>query len=933
MSIVSLCNAPEWAQKLRTVVPPKIYGSPPSTKTPMKQLFLSGSLIACTKFFLVALTALSFNAFAKAPATTDAYRPGEKPFSFEATPGALSKFVVPKKTAAHFNLDPYVDAYSGTVTHTVDVRKATTQIRMHAPDLKIDKAMWGDVPLSVTTDKDAQMITLTSAREIDVGIHQIDIAFSGKMTANGYGLYFTRYKDASGADRRMIATQMEPIGAREMLPNFDEPAFRTMWDIAITTDEKYTALSNMPVAKTSIANGKRRTEFASTPSMSSYLLAVTVGEFEKTTDRFENIELNIYTVATKHQHTAYAMDATKKVLAYFKDYFGSAYPLPKLDQIAVPGKRGAMENWGLITYSESLLMVDPATAAYGQRFSSFNVIAHEIAHQWFGNLVTMAWWDGLWLNESFAEWIAHKATGALNPDWNLTSRKAQAKESAMDADALSNASPIERGVTRDQNSGELFDSLTYQKGHAVLNMIERYAGESEWRDGLRDYMKKHAYGSTTSADLWAAITAKTAASGRDVQAFANKWTQQPGFPVLDASVSCKEGAQLLTLKQSRLSLRPGYVPQQTWNLAVLVSQPAQKDKAAQTTFVTLQPKQLDAGKCGEPVVVDVGGDGYYRVRYDDAMTKALDANAAVIATPDRLRLMADSWALAEAGLLDPSRTFELITALKADDAPELWMEAIGAYDRLTQLLRSGPQLQALQAHARTSLAKPFLVLGWGSKSGEPELSKSLRGDLIAALGRYGDAAVLAEARKQFAAIERGDATMDGDVRSGTLRAVGARASIADVDRLAAMMSSGKNAALEWPLLEAMASVTDPMVAKHVLNFSLSDSFPRSMAQRLVGRVARSGLHDQLALQFTQANLKKLFDRNSKYGQRYIIAAPLNNSRDSAIAAKVKALAEKHLDADARVETLRNVASVERNAWAYDAVKNKLGFLRAPSSGG
>ena len=446
-------------------------------------------------------------------------------------------------------------------------------------------------------------------------------------------------------------------------------------------------------------------------------------------------------------------------------------------------------------------------------------------------------------------------------------------------------------------------------------------------------MKKHAYSSATSADLWAAITAKTTTTGRDVQAFANKWTQQPGFPLLDASVSCKNGAQQLTLKQSRLSLRPGYVPQQTCNLAVLVSQPMQKERATQTTFVTLQPKQLDAGKCGEPVIVDVGGDGYYRVRYDDAMTKALDANVTTIAMPDRLRLMADSWALAEAGMLNPSRTFDLIAALKADDAPELWMEAIGAFDRLAQLIRNGPQLQALHAHARTSLAKPFAQLGWNAKSGERELAKSLRGDLIAALGKYGDVAVLAEARKQFVAIERGDAAMDGDVRSGTLRAVGARARVVEVDRLAAMMSSGKNAALEWPLLEAMASAADPTAAKHVLNYSLSDAFPRSMAQRLVGRVARNGLHDQLAWQFTQTNLKKLFDRNSKYGQRYIIAAPLNNSRDHAIAAKTKALAEKHLDADARLETLRGIASVERNAWAYDAVKNKLGFLRASSPRG
>jgi aminopeptidase N len=902
----------------------------------MKPSFLSLSLIQRISYLTVLLLlTIAFGASAQtqALAKTDLHRPGEKPFSFNTTPGALSKFVVPKKTAAHFNLDPYSDNFSGTVMHTIDVSKATNQIRLHADGLTIEKAMWGEVPLTVSADKDAQTITLTAAREIGVGTHQIEIAFSGKMTANGYGLYFSRYKDASGADRRMLATQLEPIGAREMLPCFDEPAFRTVWDIAVTTDEKYMALSNMPVAKSNVENGKRRTEFAATPSMSSYLLALAVGEFEKTSDRIDGIELNIYTVATKHKNTQYAMDATKRVLTYYKDYFGSAYPLPKLDQIAVPGQRGAMENWGLITYSEDLLMVDPLTAAYGQRFYAFNVIAHEIAHQWFGNLVTMAWWDGLWLNESFAEWMAHKATAALNPDWDLTSRKAEAKEQAMDADALSSASPIERTVTRDQNSGELFDSLTYQKGHAVLNMIERYAGETQWRDGLRDYMAKHAYSNATSADLWAAISAKTAATGRDVQAFADTWTQQPGFPLLDASMVCKDGMQTLTLKQTRFSLRAGYVPQQTWSLAVLVAQPLSKDKAALTTFVTLQPQQLAMGKCGEPVLVDVGGGGYYRVRYDAAMAKALNANAAAVPMADRLRLMADSWALAEAGLLDPSHTFDLIASLKASDAPELWSEAIGTYTRLSQLIRSGPQLQALHAHARTTLAKPFAALGWETKAGDTELTKSLRGDLIAALGTYGDAAALTEARKRLASIEQGDAAMDGDVRAGILRAIGARASIAEIDRLAAMMASGKNTALEWPLMEAMSSVVDPKVAKHVLSYSLSDSFPRSTAQRLVGRVARNGLHDRLAWEFTQSNLQKLFDRNSKYGQRYIIAAPLNNSRDTALAVKVKALAEKHLEADARVETLRNVASVERNAWAYDAVKNKLGFLRENSGRG
>ncbi len=859
-------------------------------------------------------------------ALADTYRPGAAPFKFDATPGALSKFVVPTKSSAHFELDPYADRFSGTVTHAIDVRKATRQIRLHSADLDITKAMWGDTALTVAIDKDAQMITLTAPREISVGTHRIDIAFSGKITANGYGLYFARYKDASGADKRMLATQMEPIGAREMLPNFDEPAFRTVWDIAITTDEKYTALSNMPVAKTNVANGKRRTDFVSTPSMASYLLAIAVGEFEKTTDRFEDIELNIYTVATKHKNVVYAMDATKKVLAYFKDYFGSSYPLPKLDQIAVPGKRGAMENWGLITYSEDGLIVDPATASYTQRFWSFNVIAHEIAHQWFGNLVTMAWWDGLWLNESFAEWMAHKATAALNPDWNLTSKKAEAKARAMDADALSSASAIERTVTRDQNSSELFDSLTYQKGHAVLAMIERYAGESEWRDGLRDYMKKHSYSNATSADLWSSITGRTKASGRDVRAFANRWTQQPGFPLLDARVTCRAGKQELILQQSRFVLRAGYVPQLTWNLALLVSQPLAKDAAAQTVFVSLQPKVLPAGKCGEPVLVDVGGEGYYRVHYDAAMMKSLVANAASLSAADRLRLLSDSWALSEAGLARPQQTFAMIQALSADDAPDLWAEAINVYARLATLLKNGDAHSALRAHARRTLNLKFATLGWDSKPNENDTTKALRGDLIAALGRFGDAAVIAQSRSAFASIERGDSNYDGNVRTGALRALGANASVADIDRMAAMLANPQHVALQWPLMEAIASAASPVAATHALRLSLSDAIPRSIAQRMVGRVARNSGHDKLAAQFTNENLEQLFNRNSNYGRRYIIAAPLEQSRDLSLAKQIKALAEKHLDADARVETLRNVASVERNAWAYDAIRKNLAFL-------
>ena len=872
-------------------------------------------------------------------------QPGQTPFSFAATPGALPKSVLPERTRVHFDLDPYVDAFSGTVTHVIRVTQPASRVVLHADALAIGTVTLkgSEAAIAVATDNAAQSITLTMPRELPVGTYEITLPFSGTMTAKGMGLYFTKYRLIDGSEKRMLATQMEPIGAREMLPNFDEPSFRTVWEVSITTDAKYTALSNMPVASETITAGKRRTDFAPTPSMSSYLLALAVGEFEKTTDRVDNTDLAIYTVAGKHQNLGYAMAATKRVLAYYKDYFGSAYPLPKLDQIAVPGKRGAMENWGLITYSEDLLMVDAASAGYTQRFWSFNVIAHEIAHQWFGNLVTMAWWDGLWLNESFAEWMGHKATAALNPQWSTTARLAESKADAMSLDALGNTAPIERPLLRDQNAGDMFNAISYQKGHSVLNMIERFAGATAWRDGLRDYLGRHAYSNATSADLWAAIARHTTVAGtgtgaggdgngaaNDVLAFANAWTRQSGYPLLKVAAKCVAGKQAVTLTQSRFALKPGYVPQQTWNLAVLVALPGVVDSAKQTVFVnTLQPKSINAGRCGDAVLVDVGAAGYYRVSYDATLQKALDQHTRMLGTADRVRMLSDAWALAEAGLAPPKRAFDLIALLRASDDAALWNEAISVYRRVDQLLRAGPAFAASRARARRSLGRAFAPLGWTPMAGESDTTRALRGELIATLGSYGDAAVLDQARQRVAAFVAGghENITQGDVLNGALRAVGARANAKDLAALVAAAASGKYAALEWPQLDAISSVRDPLLAQRVLLLAVEDTLPRAMAQRLVSRIARNGLHDELAWRFTQDNMQALFDRSTKRGRASVMSAALQNSRDTRLAAAVKTLADSTLEADAKADVLREVASVERNLWAYDAVRDKLGFLR------
>ena len=862
---------------------------------------------------------------------TQGYQPGAAPYSSATTPGALPKTVLPAHSRVHFNLDPYADTFSGTVTHQIKLSAPTSRLVLHAAGLNIGAVslIGSSAPITVTSDQPSQTITLALGNALSIGTHEISLDFQGKLNANGYGLYYANYRLDDRADKRMLVSNLEPIGAREMVPCFDEPSFKTVWHVSVSAAEKYTALSNMPVAKQTLNGGQRRTDFAPTPAMASYLLAVAVGEFEMLTDRVDDTDLAIYTTAGKAQHLRYAMDATKRLLRYYKDYFGTAYPLPKLDQIAVPGKRGAMENWGLITYSEDLLIVDPARASYEQRFYSFVVIAHEISHQWFGNLVTMAWWDGLWLNESFAEWMGYKATAALNPQWNLIASRAQAKEKAMTVDALANTPPIERPLARDQNAEQLFDAISYEKGHSVLNMVERFAGESAWRDGLRDYLGSHAYSNATSADLWTAVSRRATV---DVQAFANAWTRQSGFPLLNVSASCASGKQTVQLAQSRFALKPGYVPQQTWSLAVLLALPGAGDAARQTVFVNaVQPTLVTLGRCGDAVLADVGGGGYYRVNYDamlqNALQKALAANTITLGTADRLRLLSDAWALAEAGLTEPKRAFDLINALRADDPPELWNEAINVYGTARQLLRAGPLADALDGHACASLGRAFAALTWQEKTADSDVTRLLRGNLIAALASCGNTAVLSQSRQRFAAFLGDPSSMSGDVAGGVLRAVGARATASDLEQLVGLVTSGKFPELEWPLGTAISSARDPAVAKLALALAVTDRLPRSMAQRLIGRIASNGLHDGLAWQFTQDHLQALFDRSASNGQPRVLAAALRGSRDLRLASAVKARAEQMLPLEARSDVLREIASVERNVWAYDAVRNKLGFLR------
>src|SRR6266436_4809420 len=405
----------------------------------------------------------------------------ESPFSFDATPGKLPKSVVP----IHYALDltPDLDklTFAGSESIDIDVTAPTERLVLNAVDMTIETAVVdGEAAPQITSDPAAQTVTFAFPHPIAAGRHQLRISFAGRINRFGRGLFMVDYPTAEGR-KRMISSHLEPADARRIFPSWDEPAFKASIALTATVPQAFLAVSNMPVAQEEpTGDGNKRVAFQPTPRMSSYLFVLAAGDLERTT----------------------AVD----LLRYFNDYFGIAYPLPKLDLIAVPGGfGGAMENWGGITFFESRLLFDPATNSDTARRGIFTLLAHEMAHQWFGDLVTMGWWDNLWLNEGFASWMQVKAAEHFYPQWQTWLNSNGQKQFAMTLDARRTSHPIQQPVADDSEAMAAFDGITYNKGQALIRMLETYLGDEVFRDGIRKYIAAHAYGSTTTADLWQAL--------------------------------------------------------------------------------------------------------------------------------------------------------------------------------------------------------------------------------------------------------------------------------------------------------------------------------------------------------------------------------------------------------------------------------------------
>ena len=590
----------------------------------------------------------------------------------------LSDAVVPEHYTLWFAPDLAKETFRGRTTIQAVVTESTPAITLHAAEIE-----FGDVRITsggrtqaarVSVDPQAETATFTVPEPLAEGPVTIEIGYTGILNDKLRGFYISQ---ANG--RKYAVTQMEATDARRAFPAFDEPAFKATFDISMMVDAGDTAISNGRVVSDvpGPEPGRHTITYARTPKMSTYLVAMLVGDFTCRDGSADGTAIRVCATPDKQPLTAFALEAAEHQLAFFNDYFGIPYPFGKLDIVAVPDfAAGAMENAGAITFRERLLLVDPEHSSVNVRKSVASVMAHEIAHQWFGNLVTMKWWDDIWLNEGFASWITSKPLAAWRPEWKVELDDARDTQAALATDALLSTRAIRTRVETNEQINEVFDAIAYEKTSAVLRMIEAYVGADAFRQAIGSYLKKFSYANAAGEDFWAEVARVT---GRPVDRILRSYVEQPGAPVLTVRTSCSGGAAGITVTQSRFVGTPGVAPPpQTWTVPACFKT---ADGPPRCELIAASEQRAAAGAC-TAVFANADARGYYFSEYSPADVRSLAANAPALSPVERLSLLGDEWWMMRGGRHGIDAFLDLAAALTSDDTTAI-VESIA--ERLTMV--------------------------------------------------------------------------------------------------------------------------------------------------------------------------------------------------------------------------------------------------------
>lgn len=782
-----------------------------------------------------------------------------------------------KPSRYNITLEPDLErfTFSGDMVIDIEIIEPTSTIVLNSAELDIQSCsllISNEIqnPVSIIFNEKDEIVTLSFEKDFLTGPAELKLVFTGELNDKLRGFYRSVYTDPEGNEKHLAATQFESTDARRSFPCWDEPAIKATFNVTLVIASELRAVSNMEItSEISSEQGKTHIRFAETPIMSTYLLAFIVGDLrcvERTT--IGGTTMRVWATRGNEDKGQFALETSIDLLEYFNDYFGIPYPLAKLDHIALPDfAAGAMENWGAITYRETALLVDPDNSSAVTREIVAAIISHEMAHQWFGDLVTMAWWDDLWLNESFASWIGDKAVNALHPDWEMwTQFVSNDTMGALALDGLQNSHPIEQEVNNPAEIGELFDAISYSKGASILRMLEHFLGESVFQKGLRIYLNRHSLANARTVDLWNALGE---ASGQPVSDIMDTWTKQTGYPFLDASINRDKSGIRVSLSQSRFLyehlLNDGDVPRQTWKVPVTIRAATSSNHFkhlmdSETTTISIKSDSL--APTTKWVKVNPDQPGFYRVRYAAEELENLTTPIKNQELPalDRLGIQSDAYALTKAGFIPVTHFLALAEAYQNETDASVCSDLAANLNSMDNLLSDETFHSSFQAFARNIFMPIGHKVGWDPRDGESHRDALLRSTVLSQLGQFGDPSTLEEAGHRFQIYKNDPETLNPDMRAVVFALAAKRGDRVTYDSMWDLEKASSLHEEKIRFLNALSKFQQPDLLQETLERSLGPEVRSQDTIRVVVTVASNRFGRDLAWDFVTDNWNEFIRR-------------------------------------------------------------------------
>ena len=760
----------------------------------------------------------------------------------ELDPYRLPAGVLPSRYDVR--LTPMLDeaTFSGTVTVQLDVEVPTTTLVLNAAELEISLCLVNGAPADFTIDAEADRLFVHTATELPTGSATLTVEFTGILNDKLRGFYRSTYTDADGTEQVIATTQMQSTDCRRAFPCWDEPEYKAVFGLTLNIADGLQAISNGPEVGRTAGDGRTAIRFADTMIMSTYLVAFVVGRLKMS----DSVDVNgspmrLVHVPGKGHLTEFGMDVGAFCLRWFEEYYGIPYPSDKVDLAALPDfAAGAMENLGCITFRESLLLVDPATSTQNEQQLVADVVAHELAHMWFGDLVTMRWWNGIWLNEAFATFMEIAACDAYRPDWERWTSFGLERSVAFDVDALENTRSVEYEVRSPADCEGMFDVLTYQKGGALLRMLEQYLGEDRFREGVSHYLRVHSYKNTETNDLWDAIEAT---SGEPVRRIMDSWIWQPGFPLINATLAADGSGVELTQQRFRLGALPDDAADQIWVVPVHVR------NGATTTTVLLDSVSMvvPLADPAASIVINAGGHGFFRVGYDHTLRGRLTADLGEMSTLERYSLVDDAWAATVAGSITAPDLLQFLEGFSAEREHAVWQAVVIALNGLGRLVGDEAR-PAFESKVR-DLVQPALAKLGEPQADQSDLTAKLRGLLLNTAGVLGnDEFVIGLCRDL---LEQPVDQVDPELVAAATSVVAAHGGAEDFERLQNGFLTASTPQEQLRQLYALAEFDDEVLLLRACEFALGGKVKTQNAPFLLRLAMANRRHGPAAWKFVK----------------------------------------------------------------------------------